>query len=294
MHSTQSPSPNDDPCDVVVVAPDAVGVAPGNEALSNLLHQAARYRPDTQTRAAPDFSSGPTAPPVDTTFRPASVDGLASRGGASIARRAIRAFGALLLAACIGLTVVAWKSYGDAAKKKITRMATELVLTSSLSSEKPALPEPAGPAVEAEANANAASAAAPLVQIAPKAAVPAAAASPEAAQLLQSMARDLATVGHEVEQLKASMEQLKSSQQQSLREAATSSKPRAKISASAPQLTAAGMRKRITSMPPPKAAAAALPQVTAPNYVPRPAEPQPQTVAAPELSSVPRPPMPVR
>jgi hypothetical protein len=292
MHSTQSPSPNDDPCDVVVVAPDAVGVAPGNEALSNLLHQAARYRPDTQTRAAPDFSSGPTAPPVDTTFRPASVDGLASRGGASIARRAIRAFGALLLAACIGLTVVAWKSYGDVAKKKITRMATELVLTSSLSSEELALPQPAGPAVEAEANA--ASAAAPLVQIAPKAAVPAAAGSPEPAQLLQSMARDLATVGHEVEQLKASMEQLKASQQQSLREAATSSKPRAKISTSAPQLAAAGMRKRITSMPPPKAAAAALPQVTAPNYVPRLAEPQPQTVPAPELSSVPRPPMPVR
>src|SRR2546421_11033447 len=214
-------------------------VAPGNEPLSNLLHQAARYRSDTRTRAAPDFSSGPTAPPVDTTFRPASVeDGLASRGGASIARRAIRAFVALLLAACIGLTVVAWKSYGDVAKKKITTMATPLVLTSSLSSEKPALPQPAGPAVEADA-ANAASAAAPLVQIAPKAAVPAAAASPEAAQLLPSMARDLATVGHEVEQLQASMEQLKSSQQQSLREAASSSKPRTRISASAPQLAAA-------------------------------------------------------
>ena len=266
-------------------------VAPGNEPLSNLLHQAARYRSDTQTRAAPEFSSGPTAPPVDTTFRPASVDGLASRGGASIARRAIGAFVALLLAASIGLTVVAWKSYGDVAKKKITRMATELVLTSSLSSEKPALPQPAGPAVEAD-GANAASAAAPLVQIAPKAAVPAAAASPEAAQLLQSMARDLATVGHEVEQLQASMEQLKSSQQQSLREAASSSKPRTRISASAPQLAAAGMRKRITSMTPPKASA--LPQVAAPNYVPRLAEAQPQTVAAPELASVPRPPLPVR
>jgi len=68
------------------------------------------------------------------------VDGLASRGGASIARRAIGAFVALLLAASIGLTVVAWKSYGDVAKKKITRMATELVLTSSLSSEKPGAP----------------------------------------------------------------------------------------------------------------------------------------------------------
>jgi len=53
----------------------------------------------------------------------------------------------------------------------------------------------------------------PHPQIAAEAVVPAA-ASADAAQLLQSMARDLATLGHEVEQLKASMEQLKASQQQ--------------------------------------------------------------------------------
>jgi len=116
----------------------------------------------------------------------------------------------LLLAACIGLTVVVWKSYGDVAKKKITRLGTQLVLTSSLSPEEPA--QPGGPALEADLP-NAAPPAAPPVEIAAEAVVPAA-TSADAAQLLQSMARDLATLGHEVEQLKASMEQLKASQQQ--------------------------------------------------------------------------------
>ena len=47
------------------------------------------------------------------------------------------------------------------------------------------------------------------------------------------MARDLATLGHEVEQLKASMEQLKASQQQNFREAA-SSNLRIRIAATPP------------------------------------------------------------
>ena len=82
-----------------------------------------------------------------------------------------------------------------------------------------------------------------------------AAASADAAQLLQSMARELAAVGHEVEQLKASMEQLKASQQQNFREAA-SSNLRIRIAATPPPSATAGTRKPMTSMPPRKAAAA--------------------------------------
>jgi len=78
----------------------------------------------------------------------------------------------LLLAACIGLTVVVWKSYGDVANKKITRLGTQLVLTSSLSPEEPA--QPGGPALEADLP-NAAPPAAPPVEIAAEAVVPAAA-----------------------------------------------------------------------------------------------------------------------
>src|ERR1035437_6158005 len=127
MHSTLHSKPGDDPHDVVVVAPDAMRVAPSDEELSNLLQQAARYRSDTQTGAASDVPAGPLVTPLDTTFRPASVNDVPAPGdNLSMARRAVRAFIALLLAACIGLAAVAWKAYGDMAEKKIDRKSTRL------------------------------------------------------------------------------------------------------------------------------------------------------------------------
>ena len=44
MHSTLNPKPNDDPHDVVVVAPDVVRVAPSDQEISHLLQQAARFQ----------------------------------------------------------------------------------------------------------------------------------------------------------------------------------------------------------------------------------------------------------
>jgi hypothetical protein len=44
MQSTLNRKPSDDPHDVVVVAPDAVRVAPSDDEISNLLQQAARQR----------------------------------------------------------------------------------------------------------------------------------------------------------------------------------------------------------------------------------------------------------
>ena len=106
MNSPLPAKPCDDPCDVVAVAPDAVRVAPSDEELSNLLHQAAAYRSETQTRT--ESPGGRAAPPVDTAFRAASVDDVLGSGGRSMARRAARGLIALLLAACIGLAAVAW------------------------------------------------------------------------------------------------------------------------------------------------------------------------------------------
>jgi len=308
MHSTLTSKPGDDPHDVVVVAPDAVRVAPSDEELSNLLQQAARHRSDTQTGAASDVPAGPMVPPVDTTFRPASVNDVPAPGdNLSMARRAVRAFIALLLAACIGLAAVAWKAYGDMAEKKIAKLATQLILTVSSPPEKPALAaQPAAPAVEADA-ANAASPQpAPPAQTAAGAVAPAAAApSADSAQLLQSMARDLASLGQEVEQLKASIEQLKAGQQHMSRDVAKASEVKAseqnlrpRISAPPPRPAAARARKPMPPYPPPQAPAApVLPQAAAP-YVPRQPEPPPLTAGEaltdPELSSVPRPPMPVR
>jgi hypothetical protein len=294
MHSTLPSKPIDDPCDFVMVEPDAVRVAPSDEELSELLHQAARHRSDSKTGTRWDFTASPKAPPVDTTFRPTAVSGQRS----PLARRMARAFITLLLAACMGLTALAWKSYGDVAKKKIAKLTTQLVLTTSMPSE-PSEPaaQPAAAAIQTSEANTPSPQAAPVTQSAPE---PATKPDDSSAQLLQSMARDLASLGQEVQQLKAGMEQLKASQQQTSRHNAERPEQnlRTRSAPPAPRSYAARPRRPVTSFaPPPIAAAPALPQPP-PYYAPPPSRPQQQTTTAfpaeAELSSVPRPPMPVR
>jgi hypothetical protein len=182
-------------------------------------------------------------------------------------RPAVRGFTGLLLAACIGVAAIAWQSpYGDAAKQIIARWAPQLVLTSSLPLENLGLPaQPSPPTVQAAAAQTAPPQPAPLAQPAPEDVAPTAAAlSPELTQLLQSMARDLATLGQAIEQLKASQaqmardnanaaEQLKASQEQMARVIAKASEAKAfearaseqrpKISAPPPRPTASPTRK---------------------------------------------------
>jgi hypothetical protein len=311
MQSTLPPKPSDDPHDVVVVAPDAIRVVPSDDEISNLLHQAARYRSDTQTHTAAGVPAGPPIPPVDTTFRPAAANDVKVLGDRrSIGSRLVRAFTALLLAGCIGAAAIAWQVSGDLAKKLITKWTPQFVLTSLLSPEEPGLSaQPAPPDIQAGAAEAAPPQPAPLAQTAPAAAL-----SPESA----STARDLATVGREIEQLKASIEQLKASQQQMSREIAKTSENKASenrasenkaseqnlrpkaaaISAPPPRPAAARTRKPMPPFPPPQAAAApTAPQAAAP-YLSRQVEPEPpataQPQADPELASVPRPPMPIR
>jgi hypothetical protein len=292
MQSTPNPKQTDDPHDFVVVAPDAVRVAPADEELSNLLHEAARLSSKPQTHTASDFSAGPPVPPVDTTFRPADVNNVQVPGRRrSIGRSAVRGLTALLLAACIGGAAIAWQSSGSVAKLIIAKWAPKLVLASLL-------PQPAPPAVATAAAEAAPPQPAPAAPTVPEGVAPAAAALPaESAQLLQSMARDLASVGQEVEQLKASIEQLKAGQQQMSRDVARASE-RSRIPAPPQRSAAATPRRPMPPFPPPQAAAAPmLPPAVAPS-VPRQPEPQPQATAQPqaepELSSVPRPPLPVR
>jgi hypothetical protein len=339
MHPTLTPKPSDDPHDVVVVPSDAVGVAPSDdrvaptdEELSKLLHQAARYRSDSEIRAAPESRADATVPPVDTTFRPAAVnDVLGSGRRRSTGRRALRALVALLLAACIGGAAIALQGFGYAGRKLIAKWVPQFALTTSLPLDKlwPGA-QPAPPAEEADAANAAAPEAAPAAQTPAEAAAPAAAPSPDSAQLLQSMARDLANVSQEVELLKASIAELKSSQQQMSRDAPRASDNRASENRAAelnaraklalappPRPAAVRPRKPVPAYPPaqaavapplpqagaapyvPQAAAsqAAAPQAAAP-YVPRQPEALPpapvQLPAEPGFTSVPRPPMPVQ
>jgi hypothetical protein len=319
MQSTLTPKPGDDPHDVVVVAPDAVRVAPADDELSNLLHEAAaRYRSDAQARPGSDVPAGPAVQPLDTTFRPAAVNDVLVPGkGWLMARRAARGFIGLLLAVCIGLAAVAWRSYGDTVKKQIAKLTTQLVLTSSLPPEESApAAQPAAPAIAAEMANAAAPSPAPAAQGAAETVAPAA-ASPDSAQLLQSMSRDLASLGQEVEQLKAGLEQLKAGQQQASRDISRPSEVKAseqnlrpRKPAPPPRPVAALARKPVPPYPPRQAAVApTLPPAAAPypapapyyasrqpDYVPRQAEPQPQVAAEPRAepeSSVPRPPLPL-
>jgi hypothetical protein len=271
--------------------------------LSDLLHQAARVRSEPQTRPTADVPAGPAVPPVDTTFRSAVNEIPNSKGSRSLASRAARGLIALLLTVGIGIAAVGWKSYGEVAKKKIIKAATQLVLTPSLSSEQPAdATEAASPATAADTANPAAPQAAPAAQTAAETVAPAA----DSAQSLQSMARDLASLGQQVEQLKAGMEQLKASQQQVTHDTAKASEQSLRTAkASVPRPVAPRVRKPqqpYYSYPQAAAAPALPPQAMAPPapalYVPRQVEPPLQTTTAPpvdpELSSIPRPPMPMR
>jgi hypothetical protein len=236
------------------------------EQLSELQHDVARQPSDhPQSRM--------------NTFRPAVPSDPPSLG-----RRAVRAFISLALLGCIGVAAMAWQSpsSGDAAKQMIARWAPQLVPTLLLTLESPGLPaQRAQLAVRASAASAAPPQPAPLAQMAPQGVVPPASAlSPDSAQLLESMARDLATVGQRIEQLKASIDQLKAGQQQMSREIAKPFESKAseqnlrpKTSAPPPRPTAASTRKPVTL---------SSPQATA------------QQAEKTQLSSAPRAPMTLR
>jgi len=191
----------------------------------------------------------------------------------SLVRPAVRGFIGLLLAACIGVAAIVWQSsYGDAAKQMIAQWAPQFALTSSLPPEKPALPvQPAPPERQATAASPAPPQPAPPAQVTAEAIAPTAAASPQSAQLLQSMARDLATMGQEIEQLKTSILQLKTNQEQMARDNARAAEqfkasqekmvrdaraseesPRPRISESPPRPVATPTRKPVPTLSSPQ------------------------------------------
>jgi hypothetical protein len=162
----------------------------------------------------------------DTAYQPSAVVG---RRRLSRGRPALRGLIGLLLALCIFVgAFVSQSSYGDATKLIVARWAPQFALASSLPMEKPDFP--------AQPNSTAKVAAAtPLLPIpissaqtaqqdvAPEGVL----TSPELAQLLQAMARDLANVGQGVEQLKTNQEQT----------ARENAKANAQLKASQEQLT---------------------------------------------------------
>ena len=207
-----------------------------NEQISGLEHDAARKNPVNRFR------------------RP-------SRG-----RPALRGFIALLLTAGICIAAFASQSYGETARLMIARWAPQLAPAPSSPAETPKLAAEQSPPAAQMAAADAAQLSSPT-QTAPQDAA-AAPIPPEVTQLLQTMARDLANVQQEIEQLKASQaelarenaraaQQLKESQEQTARAIANASEQNSRPRTSAPAPMATPARKPVSTLPPTQAKAQA-------------------------------------
>jgi hypothetical protein len=130
------------------------------------------------------------------------------------------------LAACaIVVALVLQSSYGDGAKLVVARWAPQLVSTPALPPEDPPLPAQPAPSTVQVAAAEpvppqvTSPQATSLAQAAPQDPAPtAAAASPDQAQLLQTIVRDLATLERNIEQLRANQQQMASDNSKAIAE----------------------------------------------------------------------------
>jgi len=127
-------------------------------------------------------------------------------------RAGLAALVGLPLAACIVvIALVLQSSYGGGAKLVVARSAPQPVSTPSLLPENPPFPvQPALSKVQVAAAETTRPQATPLAQTAPQdAAPPATEVPPDQTQLLQTIARGLAKVERDIEELKASQEEMK-------------------------------------------------------------------------------------
>jgi hypothetical protein len=320
MQSTLT-SRETDPHDIFAIEPDVVLAARTDKSPSDLVHdilsRSSSPQAHMQSHLASTASAGAPPPPqVDTTFRPTNVNSILGERPSN-GKWAKRSFMALF-ALCSAVAAAGWQHYGDEAKQMIASWTPSFVLSSLLHTETPAVAQqPGSPAAQVSSQASSQTAAADQAAAQPVSAQPVsqtqqpataapAVTSADSAQMLQSMARDLATMGQQIEQLKANIEQIKASQEQISRSAARTAeiKPsetrapeqslRPRVSALPPRPTAAPVRRPRSSYPPAQAAVApALPPVVT-GLPPVQPEPPARAAAEPDGEPVVRPPMPVR
>jgi hypothetical protein len=321
MHSTLKLRESD-PHDIFAIEPDPVPVAWADKVLADIKGEAGTQPSEEVAPVQPPLAvsaAGAAAPAVDTTFRATAIDDIhvpdiqvpdiqvpsdlaADRPSTSKwAKSAVM----LIFAVCSAAAAAAWQHHGDAAKQMISAWVPTFALTSSPSTEKAGVAGPSDtPAVVQAAAAEQTSPQPAAPAQPPQGVVPAAAGpSPDTAQLVQSMGRDLAAMGQQIEQLKASVAELKASQQAMARDAAKPAEvrasvpnPRTKMSALPPRPAAAPARRPMPAYQPVQAAAPAPlppPQAAPPYASPPPAPYAPQAVDQGDEPVV-RPPMPLR
>jgi hypothetical protein len=302
----------DDPHDPPAIAPDIIPAAWADKVLADITNDAKSHasdqKPGTESGGAPALA-------IDTTFRAAAVGNVqAPRLKPRSGKWATSTIIAFVFALCSGIAA-AWQHYGDSAKQMVSNWTPQFALASSPPPEQTAAAgQPDASAVQASA---ADQAPPPTAQPPESAASNTAALSPESSPLIQSMARDLAAMGQQIEQLRASIADLKAGQQPMARDISKTSektseartpevktsavktfvqRARQKISAPPPPLRSAAVQARrpMPAYPPVQAAAAPpLPLAAPPAAPPQPAPP-PQIAAAPEDEPVMRPPLPLR
>ena len=199
--------------------PDIVPAAWADKVLADI--KRGTGTPPAPSRPPRPAAAAPPAPTVDTTFRATAVNDLRVANdrpappplAGSRTKSKVRLF---LFALCSAVIAAAWQHYGATAKQMIVAWAPPFALTSSAPTENTGLTGQTDPSA-AEASAadqtppQDAKAAQPSEATASIAA-PSAAPSADAAQM-QSMARDLAAMGQEIQLLKAGIAELKASQQ---------------------------------------------------------------------------------
>jgi hypothetical protein len=310
MQSTLTPQETD-PHDIFVIEPDVVLAAHADNTSPDPVHDALSRLAQQRAPTAPDISAVAPSPTVDTTFRAAALDtAKVPRDRTAIRRRVRGASLAFLFALCSAVAAATWSHHREAAKQMLANWVPPSVLALLSPTATPPLTEQPTPSPTQVTTADQVSAqpAQPSDSAAPTLAATPAESSPS----VLSMARDLATMGQQIEQLKASIEQLKAGQAQMSRDVAKASEqnlrprvaalPPRPVAALPPRPVVAPVRKPKPALPPAQAAAAAstLPPLppAAPPAPPQPAlsqpVPQPQTTVESDGGPVVRPPMPLR
>lgn len=294
MLSTLNAREND-PHDALEIAPNVVFAARADGPISTLAPEAIGHPVDPHSQIA----TGAGAPSLDTTFRATAADhshllSERSRAGAW-AKRTLVGF---LFAIGSAVAAAAWQHYGDRAIQMIASWTPRFALTSSAPADPADSASP--PVLQAAAATDASSPAAAPVQA--EGAAPSAPSSDQT-QLMQSMARDIAAMGGQIEQLKAGIAELRAGQGQMSRDMAKGFEAKASEAKASEQ----NLRPR-PSPPPPRPAAAAPARRPHPSFsaaqsaapplpppvAPLQTTPPPQAAAQPDGEAVVRPPMPVR
>jgi hypothetical protein len=300
------------PQDAPAIAPDVVPTVSStwaDKVLADITRDARTIQPDIRPgrEASAPSTAVVSAPSVDTTFRATAVGAYKppspvemppppkSTSKSTWLRKVSFIFMFALVSACAtGL----WKHYGGPARQTIaewTPLISEFIPQFTLASSQTDAAAPvdqAAPADQAAAPAEQTAASDQTTSTA-DAATPGVAAAPvataglpaDSAELIQSMQRDLAALGQQVEQLKATIAELKAGQPPSPVVARTSEARHSEARASEVKPPAPATRPRVTAVqPPPPPRSAAPPPVRRPPPV--------QASAAPMQLAAPPPPPP--